>query len=182
MESDNKSPCMFLWTQHSSWKEATQHLIKPSTSTIDQNSWGHFIKGFWAHNPNLIKIHEKKNKWNKIHQIKDNDQARSQFCTCHESSAVVTCAKLLLDWFIGIKIWAKGFSQDLSYKLMYHLWNWVPNISSIAIWLVKFEMQMKQNCPLRNAKMTLEIFSTTLNKINVAWSTKFCYEKYLTRF
>ena len=26
--------------------------------------------------------------------LKDNDQIRSQFCTCHDSSAVVACAKL----------------------------------------------------------------------------------------
>ena len=34
-------------------------------------------------------------------------QINSQFCTCHNSPAVVTCAKLLTDLIIGIKIRVK---------------------------------------------------------------------------
>ena len=36
--------------------------------------------------------------------MKRGDLIRSQFCTCHDSSALVTCAKLGPDWIIWIKI------------------------------------------------------------------------------
>ena len=42
---------------------------------------------------------------------KNNDQIRSQFCTCYDSLAVMTCAKLWPDWMIRIKIRAKWLSR-----------------------------------------------------------------------
>ena len=33
--------------------------------------------------------------------LKNDDQIRQQFCTCHDNTAVVTCAKLLPDWING---------------------------------------------------------------------------------
>ena len=36
--------------------------------------------------------------------MKNNNLIRSQFCTCHDSWAVMVCAKLWPDWIIEIKI------------------------------------------------------------------------------
>ena len=36
--------------------------------------------------------------------VNNHNQIRSQFCTCHDSSAVMTCAKLWPDWIIKIKL------------------------------------------------------------------------------
>ena len=47
----------------------------------------------------------------------------SQFCTCHDSSAVVTCAKLWDDWIISLQVKANIFLEDFEYKLINHLWN-----------------------------------------------------------
>ena len=38
-------------------------------------------------------------------------QIRSQFCTCHDSSAVVTCANLWPDWAIKTKNYSKEISS-----------------------------------------------------------------------
>ena len=54
----------------------------------------HFTKGLWAHNWNFVNIY--------ITLLEKNDQARLQFCTCHNSSAVVTCADLWPDWILTI--------------------------------------------------------------------------------
>ena len=53
--------------------------------------------------------------------MKNNNQIRSQFCTCRDSWAVVTCEKLWHDWiirsiftvkriFIRFQLWAHGLS------------------------------------------------------------------------
>ena len=39
----------------------------------------------------------------KIAQVKNNNPIRPQFCTCHDSRAVVTCANSWPDWNIRIK-------------------------------------------------------------------------------
>ena len=39
--------------------------------------------------------------------IKNNDQIRSPFCTCHSSSAAVACAKSWPDWIIRIQVTTK---------------------------------------------------------------------------
>ena len=39
--------------------------------------------------------------------MENNGQIRPQFCTCHDSSAVMACAKLWSDWIIHIKCRAK---------------------------------------------------------------------------
>ena len=46
--------------------------------------------------------------------MRKNDKIRSQFCTCHNSWAVVTCAKLSTDWIIKIKIRASVLKQAAS--------------------------------------------------------------------
>ena len=43
------------------------------------------------------------------HNIYSNDPIRSQLCTCHESRAVVACAKLWLDW--NIIFWISQFKS-----------------------------------------------------------------------
>ena len=40
---------------------------------------------------------------------------KSKFCTCHDSSAVVACAKLWLDWLIRIKIKANRIFTIISF-------------------------------------------------------------------
>ena len=40
---------------------------------------------------------------------KNNDPIKSQFCTCHDSQDVMTCAKLWLDWMMIIKMKAIWF-------------------------------------------------------------------------
>ena len=38
---------------------------------------------------------------------------RSQFCTCHDSLALVACAKFWLDWIINFCTWTKCILLDL---------------------------------------------------------------------
>ena len=55
-----------------------------------RQTWDRFTKDLWANNCNHAKI--------LFAIISDSyDPIRSQSCTCHDSSAVVTCAKLWLD-------------------------------------------------------------------------------------
>ena len=56
----------------------------------------HFTKVLRAHDPNLVKF-----MWL---SLQNNDQTRSQFCTCHDSWAVVTCANLWPGWIVRIEI------------------------------------------------------------------------------
>ena len=55
-----------------------------------------FHKELWARNPNLAKILTPPN-------LKNYNPIRSQFSTCHDSWAVVTCANLWPDWIVRIK-------------------------------------------------------------------------------
>ena len=57
-----------------------------------------FSKGFRARVPNIEKINEVLTRKIMNHQI------RSQFCICHDSSAVMACAKLWTDMIIRNKI------------------------------------------------------------------------------
>ena len=57
------------------------------------------------------------------YDVKHDNKIRSLFGTCHDSWAVVTCAKLWPDWIIRIDIRAKKFSQDFNCKLMKRWWN-----------------------------------------------------------
>ena len=55
----------------------------------------------------------------------NNNQIRSQFCTCLDSSAVMACAKLWPHWITEFKITALHFShwQDFNYDFIKSLWN-----------------------------------------------------------
>ena len=60
----------------------------------------HFTNNLWAHN-------SKPNK-NACHPyMKNNGKIMSQFCICHDSWAVVTCANVWGDWIIKIVIIGK---------------------------------------------------------------------------
>ena len=59
-----------------------------------------FTECLGAYSPNLVKIHVAIS-W------KNNYHFRLQFCTCHNSLAVMTCANLWPEWIITIIIKAK---------------------------------------------------------------------------
>ena len=89
-------------------------------------------------NPNLVVIF-----------LTSNDQISSQFCTCHDSWAVVTCANLWPDQIIKIKIETKritNFQQDRG-------WGAVSDLSLISdlsqkfkhdLWRVKSKLKLSQ--------------------------------------
>ena len=52
--------------------------------------------------------------------FKYNDPIKSQFCTGHDSWAVMACAKLWHDWIIRVEIRKKKLRR---YKLINFLWN-----------------------------------------------------------
>ena len=52
-------------------------------------------QSLWAHDKNLVKLQC-------CSYLKSNDQIRSQFCTCHDCWAVMTCANLWPDWMIRL--------------------------------------------------------------------------------
>ena len=64
--------------------------------------------------------------WKNIfyYHLADNNQIWSQFCTCHDSSAVVTCAKVWSDWIVRIitKV-RREFTQDFNHELKNPLLN-----------------------------------------------------------
>ena len=57
--------------------------------------------------------------------MKNNDPIKSQFCTCHDSWAVVTCANLWTDQINKIKIEANWIARKLSCELMKLFMKWV---------------------------------------------------------
>ena len=65
-----------------------------------------------------------------------NDLFRSQFCTCHDSWAVVGCAKLWPDLIIFHLKW-RCILQNFRYELINHLWNGAMVCSRLAFcWFV----------------------------------------------
>ena len=54
----------------------------------------------WAHNPNLVKNIC-------CSYMNNNEQIRSEICTCHDSWAVMTCAVFWPDWIIEVEMRAK---------------------------------------------------------------------------
>ena len=78
-------------------------------SMMDFGEIVYIVKGPWFHQgqgPISLKFMSLSSKFRKNRcnfTLKTNDPINSQFCTCHDSSAVVTCAKLLHQWIIKIK-------------------------------------------------------------------------------
>ena len=80
-------------------KYKQQELVSIRSSSSHLWSWYSFHNEFMGS--------ESKSCNNKCFYVKNNVHIRSWFCTCHNSSAVVTCAKLWPDCIIRIKIRTK---------------------------------------------------------------------------
>ena len=70
-----------------------QAIFMPTITHVSHTIWNrvpgtHFTNGLWAHTWNLVKIHVA------LILIKRVIPTGHNFCTCHDSSAVVACAKL----------------------------------------------------------------------------------------
>ena len=87
--------------------------------------WTHFTNGLRAHKPNPAKY--------VLLFLKNNDHTRSQSCTCHDSSAVVTYAKLWPGWIITIIDRTKINSQDFKYELINCFWNKVRIVPALTL-------------------------------------------------
>ena len=57
---------------------------------------------------------------------------RSQICTCHDSSAVVTCAKLWPDWMINLTVWTTWFFTRFGQWAHKPCVEWVPGSQRCA--------------------------------------------------
>ena len=77
-----------------SWKicSCAIHILYLYTCIGELGTWTRFTKGLWAHNWNL--------ESSLSYDFDSFNPISSQFCTCHDSLAVVACAKLRPDWFI----------------------------------------------------------------------------------
>ena len=53
----------------------------------------HYTNGLWAHNPNFLYKKSEKKQHTGCSDVNSSDPFRSQFCTCHDSWAVVACVK-----------------------------------------------------------------------------------------
>ena len=84
--------------------------------------------------------------------MNNNDQIRSQFCTCHDSWAVVSCAKLWPEWIIGILIIAKGIFARFHLSAHQVLVVWIPGILP---WAAKFVAQHPRRMELSKKSMKL---------------------------
>ena len=58
--------------------------------------------------------------------LNDNDPIRSQFCMCHDSPAVFTCAKLWPDLIVRIRSNAKRTFTNVNYEVINLSWNSPP--------------------------------------------------------
>ena len=78
----------------------------------------HFTNGLWCHDANPIKN-------TSCSYMTNNDPSRLQFGTWHDSSAVMTCAKLWPVWIIKIKI--RGTRIIIGFQLLDYksFWKWV---------------------------------------------------------
>ena len=90
--------------------------------------------------------------------LDNNDAIRPQFCTCHDSWAVGTCANLWPDCILRIKIKIFIFLQDFNHKLIKSLWHgsqgslfpWSPQSPH---WLAHYpgsSLKKPGNCPKTN--------------------------------
>ena len=57
--------------------------------------------------------------------LNNNDPMRSQFCTCHDSWAVVTCAMLWSDWIINIIIRARRIVAKFHFWALKSFVKWI---------------------------------------------------------
>ena len=66
-----------------------------------------------------------------LFHMKSNDLIRLQFCTCHNSSVVVTCAKLWPDWIILIRIRADRIFTRFQLWAHESLWSMFQETGSL---------------------------------------------------
>ena len=67
--------------------------------------------------------------------LKNNDQVRSQFCTCHNSSAAMICTNLWHYRIIRIIIQRTMIYIDLSCELMNPFIEWFPGTTGLILGL-----------------------------------------------
>ena len=61
--------------------------------------------------------------------MKSIDLIRSQFCTCHDSWAVMTCAKLWHDWIIRIELKSKWIFKSFQLWAQKLFVKWVTDVT-----------------------------------------------------
>ena len=66
--------------------------------------------------------------------MQKTDPNRSQFCTCHNSLAVVTCAKLSVDWTIKIKVRTDTIFSRFQLWARKHFVKWIPGPAARDDW------------------------------------------------
>ena len=113
--ASNTENVSIWWRHHESWlmQLLGEYILMSKT---------HFTKDWWAHNPNHIKN-------NVCSSVKNIYQNRSQFCTCHDSLAVMTCAKLLPDWIVRIEIRVKRISLRFQWQAPKPFAKWMPELT-----------------------------------------------------
>ena len=82
----------------------------------------HFTSSLWVQNPNLVNIPVA------LTWINDN-QISPWCCTCHDSWAVVACAKLWPDYIIWIKSRAKLICRSSRWWVYKVFVTWVPDVT-----------------------------------------------------
>ena len=96
-----------------------------------------------------------------ISHMKNNNNIRSQFCTCHDSSAVVTCANLWPGWIIEIMIKSENNFHKISIRgSLSTCTQWVPEVLQVTDLTSKWTVMCladKPYCSLLLAT-TLEIW------------------------
>ena len=103
-----------LYSHKENLKGHIWKMLFMASAAIRKTFKGGFINGLWAHN------------WENsfCSNIHSNYSIRPQVCTCHNSWAVVTCAKLWSDW-INISL-CKSFTNflpDSDFEHINPLWN-----------------------------------------------------------
>ena len=102
------------------------------------NPWAHFTNGSWAHNWNLLKD---------IFNSYFNITIRWQFCTCHNSRAIVACAKLWPDLIIILQVLATQIF------IMFRLWTQKSFMKWVS-WYISYTVLAGGSC-----KSHIEMFS-----------------------
>ena len=88
----------FSWTKmYEFWLKFHWGLFVRVQLTIYQHWFWYYLDQWWL---DYQRIYASLG----LNELNDNDQVRSQFCTCHDSSAVVTCANFIPDLIITIII------------------------------------------------------------------------------
>ena len=97
--------------------------------------------------------------------MKNNDQFRSQFCTCQDSLAVVACAKLWPDWIIKIMI--KAIRIVTRFQLSAHkLLMWKCSQTSISLTIaMPYRICRQLVLPCLPKKSSFGVVSVTKNTV-----------------